>query len=364
MIRIVLIATGLGHIRRGFEVSALEWTRALRTHGGFEVLLLSGGRNLESKTLPCLRQTGLVASLLRRLGLIKDGARLQQRSFAPFAKLAIQKFQPDFVWLQEGTLASDLQNFKNRAQQKWQVVFCNGAPVSAEFCRQFDLVVNLTPSAHDEILRTGYDSERTVVIPHPVHLQSSNDTTSSWRKRFNMPESSQIVLCVAAWNSHHKRIDYLIREVAEARRSNPHLILVLCGQPTQESQTLKALGTNLLGDHIRWLTLNSTELTSAYQAADVFVLASQNEAFGAVIVEAALAKLPILCNQFDAAKFILGDDYAGLIDMRHPGALCSALLDNRLIASLPDLSPKMQERFSGESLSQQLDRFLTPWNIS
>ena len=118
------------------------------------------------------------------------------------------------------------------------------------------------------------------------------------------------------------------------------------------------MGRELLGEHVRWLTLTQEELASAYQGADLFVLASKDEAFGAVIAEAAIAGLPILCNDFPAAHFILGERYPGIIDMVREGGLSNALQSDALIRDLPLIPSETKERFSADLLTKDLELFL------
>lgn len=356
--KIVIIATGLGLVHRGFEVSALEWAHALRATGKVEVLLLSGGNHPDAKQLPIISQTGCVAWILRKLGLISDGARLQQRSFLPAAKHIIKKFNPDYIWLQEATLAVALQKWLSRTASRTKLVFCNGAPVSTSICSQFDLVIDLIPSARESLLSSGYPEGSSALIPHPVKLPPVRSDKENWRICNGFTSDDRIVLSVAAWNSHHKRIDYLIREVAQARKIDNRLKLLLCGQPTEESDQLKQLGTDLLGANIFWKTLPYDELVNAYGSADIFVLASNNEAFGAVIAEAAIMGLPIICNDFPSSHFILGEQYPGIKDLSSPGALAEYLTNQSALRALPDISAKAGSQFSPPYLANCLIDFL------
>jgi glycosyltransferase involved in cell wall biosynthesis len=118
------------------------------------------------------------------------------------------------------------------------------------------------------------------------------------------------------------------------------------------------MGHELLGEHVRWLTLSQEKLASAYYGSDLFMLASKDEAFGAVIAEAAIAGLPILCNDFPAARYILGERYPGIIDMVREGGLSNALQSDDLVRDLPIISSETKERFSADLLTKDLELFL------
>ena len=207
-------------------------------------------------------------------------------------------------------------------------------------------------------METGYPKDRACVISHPIALPTVTESRNQWRLSYGLQHDDRVVLCVAAWNSHHKRINYVIEEFAEARRHDEKLKLVLCGQPSTESPSLKALGSRLLGENVSWITLDYHEMANAYYSSDLFLLASTNEAFGAVITEAALAGLPILCNDFPSARYILGEDYPGIMEMNSAGKLSQALTDWSTLVSLPSLSEAVDYRFSPTSTARKLHTFL------
>ncbi|QDV84634.1 glycosyltransferase family 4 protein [Stieleria magnilauensis] len=273
------------------------------------------------------------------------------------AKRAISRFRPDYVWLQEGTLARSLQRWIQRNHIPTRIVFCDGAPVGPEYSSEFDLVVNLTPTAREELVSYGYPESRTRLIPHPVTIPEPTMDRSTWRQSFGFRETDRLVISVAAWNSHHKRIDYVIREMEKVRRDHEQYKLLLCGQPTPESPGLQKLAHELLGENVRWMTLPLTELSNAYHAADLFVLASHNEALGAVIAEAAIAGLPIICNDFPAARYILGN-HPGILDLRCDGALAEAISSSTAIRGAASVTERVKSQFCPRRLAYELVEFL------
>lgn len=356
--KILIIATGLGIVQRGFETSALQWMRALREHPGIELRLLAGGQHPEATKIFCISQTGKVASLLRRIGVIKDGARLQQRTSVLAVKRQIKEYRPDFVWLQEGTLAVSLQRWIHKKKLPTKIAFCNGAPIATQICQEFDLVIDLIPTSQNSLLSSGYDPSRAKVIPYPCLISPVRESRTDWRSKYGYADGDRIIMSAAAWNSHHKRIDYVIREFANASGKDPTLRLLLCGQPTQETERLQAIAKSLCDGKVTWLTLHADEMGDAYRASDLFVLASHNEAFGAVIPEAIIAGLPVLCNDFPSAHFLLGESNPSIIDMTTEGALAAALLDPRRFIPRPGLKEHAVDRFSHENLANELIQFL------
>jgi glycosyltransferase involved in cell wall biosynthesis len=206
----------------------------------------------------------------------------------------------------------------------------------------------------------GYPDARSAVIPHPITFPNAGLTKAEARQSLGLPATAHIVICAAAWNRHHKRIDHLINEAAASGR--PDLHLLLCGQPEAETAGLKILGAQKLPGRCTWLTLPAKDMPKAYAAADWFVLPSLSEGLGAVLIEAAAAGLGVYAHRMPPAQFILGEDYPGLIDMAKPGILADRLreqdihFNTQMIAEIGSLA---KSRFSSFPLARKLLDFIT-----
>src|SRR5207244_3262134 len=93
------------------------------------------------------------------------------------------------------------------------------------------------------------------------------------RERLRLPADRTIVLSVAALNRYHKRLDYLIEEVASLPEPRPFLLMA--GQEEEETPGLRSLARERLGeDGHGFRSVPASEVADLYRASDVFVLAS------------------------------------------------------------------------------------------
>ena len=92
------------------------------------------------------------------------------------------------------------------------------------------------------------------VISNCISLDPPADDLALSRATLGLCDSDFVVICVAAWNKHQKRIDYLIEEVA--RIQDQSVKLLLCGEPEPETADLKALAARKLGSRVQWLTVD------------------------------------------------------------------------------------------------------------
>ena len=85
-------------------------------------------------------------------------------------------------------------------------------------------------------------------------------------------------------NFFHKRMDYVIREVARMAQPRPHLDIL--GERWQAEAVEESARAELGSDGATLRTVPREQLVDYYDAADAFILASLREGFGLVYIEA------------------------------------------------------------------------------
>jgi glycosyltransferase involved in cell wall biosynthesis len=363
-LNIAFLSAGLGNISRGFEISTNTWYNHVKLQDQISARLFSGGTFNGSTRIWNWPRDGKIAALLRKIGLINDGCRLEQLTYSFGFLLQLLIYKPDIIWLQEATLAKMLLTFRNVFSLKYRLMFCDGAPVGHVFAKQFDYQIYLHQFALNEATMSGTQAERCAVIPHickePSHLVTKSDA----RKSLEIDNDQFVLLCVAAWNIHHKRIDYLLKEIANCSKD---ILLLLCGQPESETPYLQQLAAEL-NLNVRWHTFSQDDLANAYVAADLFVLPSLNEGLGAVLIEAGLYGLPVVCHPHNAAKFIFGEDYSGFVDFTIEGNLQRKIEDcttmDRLMIEGEETRKIVQKKFNSKKLTHDFINFLNHTSYS
>ena len=367
-LKIAFLSAGLGNIFRGFEISTSTWYNHIKLQKQISAKLFSGGKFPGASRIWNLPRNGKVAQILRITGVIHDGCRLEQLTYSFGFLLQLLVYKPDIIWLQEATLAKMLLKFRKAFKLKYRLMFCDGAPVGHDFAKQFDYQIYLHQFALQEALVAGTAAERCAVIPHICKEPDYAYTKSEARNALGVHERQFVLLCVAAWNIHHKRINYLLEEMANGLND---VLLLLCGQPENETPYLKRLAAEL-HINVRWHTFNQDDLGKAYRAADLFVLPSLNEGLGAVLVEAGLHGLPIICHPHKAAQFILGNEYSGFVDLSVKGNLYKKIKDCTVVNGINIESAQMNrlsiegertrrivvEKFASKKLIQDFIDFL------
>ncbi len=157
------------------------------------------------------------------------------------------------------------------------------------------------------VKKLGIPREEIAVIPCGVDVTDVRPKT---------PVAKEKTLLYAGRMVRHKRVDRLIDAFAELAGEFPDYRLKLVG-PGAEREALKQLAeTKKLGDRIEFVdTLVGAPLYEEFQKASLFVLPSDQEGFGMVLIEAMAAQTPVIAKiaEFSAASTVIQSGENGLL---------------------------------------------------
>jgi 1,2-diacylglycerol 3-alpha-glucosyltransferase len=362
--RVLLACSGLEHAHRGFESFARECFEALRGEAGLELELIkgSGSSAPAERVIPTLTRDAVLAKLLAQLWR-RESFRVEQISFGLSLLPALARRRPDVVYFSEWHTGLVLGAFRRMTGRRMRLVLCNGT-MAVEGFGHLDRVQQLTPAALQEALAHGDDPVRHVLLPLGFALPDlpilGADDRAALRDRLGLPRDRAIVISVAALNRHHKRLDYLIEEVAALPAPRPFLLLV--GQEEDETPGIRELAARRLGDDGHSIrTVAQREVGELFRASDVFVLASLGEGLPRALIEALGWGVPCLAHDYAVTRFALGE-HGQLADLSVPGALSHLLRTALANGGLPEDARRRQEyaraTFSWERLRPRYVRLL------
>jgi glycosyltransferase involved in cell wall biosynthesis len=166
-----------------------------------------------------------------------------------------------------------------------------------------------TPSAKDFLMK--YFTRD--YFQTPVGLDETNfmkkKSIGVLRKNFNISEEKRILLYVGV-NERRRHVDLLIETF---RKLSNDYVLVIVGEGP-EKEKLKSLTTT--ETRIIWLDkMPQEKLLGIYNDADLFLLASDYEIYGMVILESMYYNVPVLSTITGGARALIEDNKTGyLID--------------------------------------------------
>jgi 1,2-diacylglycerol 3-alpha-glucosyltransferase len=327
-LKVFLVCTSLGHGRRGVESLFRETFDALHGFSGLEVQLFKGGG--ESATdeyrLWCLRKTNWPARLVGKL-FGRSSYVIEQLTFLPTFIRQIRKRRPHVILYSDVNLAMRLGRWRRWIGVPYRLLYSNGAPALPPFIGT-DHVQHLTPPLYQAAIDAGEPPWKHTLLPLGMRVPPGSPRFDAaerrrLRQQLNLPTDRPIVLSVGWISSELKRMDYLIDEIPSLPQPRPFLVLL--GEIDDESPPIIARAKEKLGEgNYAIRSAPYEEVGRYYQAADVFALASVNEAFGRVYLEALIHGLPCAVHDSPGTRFVLGD-HASYADLTQPGELARTI---------------------------------------
>jgi 1,2-diacylglycerol 3-alpha-glucosyltransferase len=358
--RVTLACSGLEHANRGYESFAREAFDELRDDPRLDLELVkaTGPTSDGEQTVSAITREGWLAKLAQRRSY-RGALVVEQLAFAFSLQPYVIRRRPDVIYFSEWYTGVGLNWLRAVNRQHYALVLSNGS-MAGEGFEPFDRVHQHTEPAFDYVLSHGADPSRQMLLPvafdfSPERELPSPDERLALRRQLGLPEDRTIAISVAALNRWHKRLDYLIEEIARLPEPRPFLLLV--GQPEAETDGLRTMARQLLGEEGHsFRSVPREQVDLLLSASDLFVLASLAEGLPRALVEAMDYGLPCLAHDYSVAEYATGG--LGLVaDFTKPGALAGLVGEADGAVGNPERAAErhrfVYESFSWDSLRPQ-----------
>lgn len=113
-------------------------------------------------------------------------------------------------------------------------------------------------------------------------------------------------------SDEHKRFSDLIRAFAILIKKQPKVKLILVGDGPQKVNYIQLVNELKIQNHVVFAGYQS-EIGNYYSLFDMFCLVSAYEAFGLVLAEAMLHKLPVVATRVGGIQYIVDDNQTGFL---------------------------------------------------
>jgi glycosyltransferase involved in cell wall biosynthesis len=237
----------------------------------------------------------------------------------------IIKKNPSVIYYSDFATGSLLWHIRRFLKFKSRLLLANGAPIGPPFKTE-DHVQQLLPVYYSIGIKSDGIASKYTLLPYGFNINTTEresriNDKERIRKESGFFTGQKLVLAVGTINTYHKRMDYIINELA---RLDESFFLIMLGQEEDETTDLIRLAKDKLPGRYVTKNVSHKETEDYYVAADYFVLASLTEGFPRVTIEALSFGLPCIVHDYIINRQVL-QQYGIYIDMRFEGNLSAYL---------------------------------------
>jgi 1,2-diacylglycerol 3-alpha-glucosyltransferase len=267
-------------------------------------------------------------ALAWRLG-IGSAYGIEQTTFA-FNLLRLLRSHPvDILHVQDPQLALCMQRAGRMKLCSATTVFSHVTEEPPELLQKFQYLQHVAPWHQSEAAKCGADQPDWTMIPNFIDTtQFQPGDSRQLRRELSIPPDARVLLVASAIKKSHKRVDYLMDEVAQAITQRPDLSLVtvIAGGRESDTDELVRKGQQLLGDRVRFLIqFPRKRMPELYRMADLLIHGSLFEMFGTVLLEAMASGVPCIVHDHPVMNWVVGQGGMA-VDLSQTGNLARLLL--------------------------------------
>ena len=179
-------------------------------------------------------------------------------------------------------------------------------------------IFSVANSLKQHVGMLGADTNKIRVVGNGVDINKFYPLDKqTQREALNIPDNAKVLISVGGL-VERKGFHRVIEVLPELLEQYPDLIYLIVGGESAEGnikeQLLKQVQELKLENNVRFLgALNSEELKKPLSSADIFVLATANEGWANVFLEAMACGLPVVTTDVGGNKEVVNNDDLGLV---------------------------------------------------
>jgi 1,2-diacylglycerol 3-alpha-glucosyltransferase len=198
--------------------------------------------------------------------------------------------------------------------------------LSTRFAKRVDAVIAPSVVVRDELVRRGVRAPVSVV-PTGVDLACfrPGDRLAA-RRALALPDHDPVLLYVGRLD-REKSVDRVLLAFERVASTVPRARLLIVGHGKEAERLRRRAETLAAAGGVQFLGARAHDtLPVCYQAADLFLFASETETQGLVLAEAAACGLPAVAVDASGCDEVIRDGETGLLTKSDPTALAEAAI--------------------------------------
>jgi teichuronic acid biosynthesis glycosyltransferase TuaC len=193
--------------------------------------------------------------------------------------------------------------------------FASIRPMVRQVLKRADAVIAVSQPLMDLMVQLGCPADKVTVIENGVDsAKFKPESRPEMRQRLGLPLDRPIVLSVGHL-IELKGFHIVIEAISRLKRRRPDILFVIVGEGTYRSSLQKQIQELHLEDNVILAGARAhNELSSWYNAADLFCLASSSEGWPNVVLEAMACGLPVIATRVGSLPEVLSSGLGMVVD--------------------------------------------------
>jgi glycosyltransferase involved in cell wall biosynthesis len=218
-------------------------------------------------------------------------------------------------------------------------------------------IIAISSAVRESLLAEGIQTERVVVIPSAVDLDSLSATQGdSFRHPLTLPGNGQLAVSLGALTPEKDHFT-LIEAAARLVRDLPNLHWVVVGDGPLRARLEARIREHGI-QHRFHLVGHMADPEQALRGADVYVLSSTSEGLGSSALAAMALGVPVVATRVGGIPDLLQSGRGIMVEPRNPAALAEAvhrvLTDSTLGQELSRAARRELGRYSVGAMAERV----------
>ncbi len=226
--------------------------------------------------------------------------------------------------------------------------------------RLYDAVIQVNPEQWKWMVKKGVKKENIHFIPNSIPKEVfSKVDVKGFKQKYGL--ENKLVISYLGRVQKYKGLDQVIQVLRDLLMENRNVRFLVMGKDAGDMKRLKKLSEDLaLSENVVFASVDDEERLAGLEASEIFVLPSEWEAFGIVIIEAMARHNAVVSTKTEGGRFLIEDGKNGfLYDYKDVKTLKELMLklvkDDKLRKQMIDTNYVYSKQFSTEKIAKQLE---------
>ncbi len=234
----------------------------------------------------------------------------------------------------------------------WKGIFGKG--IERLTTRLPDKIIPVSERVREDLLSAGVKGEKMKVVPNGVDT-SAFQKSSRDEKIYDVLYVGRLV--------EHKRVDLLLRAMSLVKEESPSIKGTILGEGPERDRLIQLARSLGLEESVDFMGFSDGQegVVEAMRTSKLFVLPSEREGFGIVLLEANACGLPVVTvrSKMNAASDLVKDGLNGLVCSPTSKDMAEAifqLLKDDSYETLSESSRRAAERYDWSLIADKIER--------